>query len=297
MPLYELAALGAAPSGAATGLGSAGAAQHLGAIPFTRLRMSMVFVMLAIYVAASGRWRGIGEAQAAWLALSGFIGIFVGDTALFLTLNRLGPRRTGILFSMNAPLAVLLGWIFLDEQLSAQDLLGIVTTFAGVVLAIVFGKRRAQLHHWEHIRGPLWIGLTLGFLAALAQAVGTLIARPAMESGVDPIVASTIRSGIAAAALILFTRLPVPGFRSLNPLNLRILAVIALSGFLAMALGMTLLLFALSGGKVGIVSTLSATTPALLLPLLWLRTREAPAPAAWAGAALVVAGTGLIFSG
>ena len=63
-----------------------------------------------------------------------------------------------------------------------------------------------------------------------------------------------------------------------------------------MALGVTLLLFALSGGKVGIVSILSATTPALLLPLLWIRTGERPAAGAWIGAALVVIGSALIIT-
>jgi uncharacterized membrane protein len=69
----------------------------------------------------------------------------------------------------------------------------------------------------------------------------------------------------------------------------------ALTGLIALAVGMTLLLFALSGGKVGIVSTLSATSPALILPMLWLRTGERPAAGAWAGAALVVVGMGLLF--
>jgi len=296
MPIFELAALGAAACWAVTSLLSIGPSQYLGAIPFTRTRMLMVFVMLVAYLAVSGRWHGIGEKEAITLALSGFVGIAVGDTALFLTLNRLGPRRTNILFSMNAPLSVLLGWVFLGETLSGRALFGIFVTFAGVVLAIVFGKRRAQLHQWESIKGPLWIGLALGFVAALAQSVGSLVVRPAMEAGADPIAAGAIRTGVAAVGLSLLPLLPVPAFRAANPLNLRIAAIIALSGFLAMAVGMTLLLFALSGGKVGIVSTLSATTPALLLPLLWLRTKEMPAPGAWAGAALVVAGTALLFT-
>jgi uncharacterized membrane protein len=58
---------------------------------------------------------------------------------------------------------------------------------------------------------------------------------------------------------------------------------------------MTLLLFALSGGYVGIVSTLSATSPVIILPMLWLKTRERPAVGAWIGAALVVVGMGFIF--
>jgi drug/metabolite transporter (DMT)-like permease len=70
----------------------------------------------------------------------------------------------------------------------------------------------------------------------------------------------------------------------------------ALTGILALAIGMTLLLFALSGGQVGIVSTLSATSPVIILPMLWARTGERPAAGAWAGAGLVVVGMALIFS-
>ncbi|MDR6819827.1 drug/metabolite transporter (DMT)-like permease [Neorhizobium sp. 2083] len=69
----------------------------------------------------------------------------------------------------------------------------------------------------------------------------------------------------------------------------------AMTGTIALAIGMTLLLFALSGEKVGIVSTLSATTPVIILPMLWLKTGEIPASGAWAGAAFVVAGMVLIF--
>ncbi len=68
----------------------------------------------------------------------------------------------------------------------------------------------------------------------------------------------------------------------------------AFSGFLSLAMGMTLLLFALSGGETGVVSTISATTPVIILPLLWLRTGQRPAAGAWLGALFVVAGLAFI---
>jgi uncharacterized membrane protein len=64
-----------------------------------------------------------------------------------------------------------------------------------------------------------------------------------------------------------------------------------------MRIGMTPLPLALRGGEVGIVATLSATTPALVLPLLWLKTVDRSALFAWVSAALVVVGSGLIFAG
>lgn len=294
---FELAALAAALCWALTGILSTGPSQYLGAISFNRTRMVLVFVILAVYVALTTGWSSIEGRELPAILLSGFIGIFVGDTALFLALNRLGPRRTAILFSMNAPLSVLLGWLLLHESLSGRALLGIAVTLAGVVLAITFGKRKSQLHQWESVKGPLWVGVTLGLAAALSQSVGSLIARPVMEAGADPVAVSSLRIGVAALGLVALVRLPVQRFRPANPLTLKVGLQVAFSGLLGMGVGMTLILFALSGGEVGIVSTLSATTPALQLPLLWARTREVPALGAWAGAVLVALGSGLIFAG
>ncbi|MES0883622.1 DMT family transporter [Roseibium sp. SCP14] len=296
MYLYEAAALGAATLWAMTGLIAASPAQHLGAIAFSCVRMVVVTMMLCAWVFVTTGWGSVGDGHLIPLALSGFIGIFMGDTALFLTMNRLGPRRTAMLFSLNAPMSVILGWLILNEKLEGLQILGIVLTFLGVLLAIRFGKRKSQLHKWENIRGPLWIGVAYGLIAALSQSIGSLIARPVMETGVDPVAASSIRVGIAAAGLLLLMQLPFSWAKPAGKLTLPIFSMVALSGFLAMGLGMTLILFALSGGEVGIVATLSATTPAIMLPMMWWRTKEVPAVGAWAGAALVIGGSALLFA-
>jgi drug/metabolite transporter (DMT)-like permease len=295
MPIHEIAALGAAFCWALSALLAAGPSQYLGAIAFTRLRLVVVFVILGLYALFTGGWATIGRPDLLPIVASGLTGIFLGDTALFMTMNRLGPRRTNILFAMNAPISAVLGWLILDEVLSLRGILGIAVAGAGVVLAILFGKRRAQLHRWESVKGPLWIGVAFGLTAALGQSLGSLIIRPVMETGIDPVSVSALRAGVAAVALTTLGR-SSPLFRQANPLTWRIAGQATLSGILAMALGMTFVLFALSGGKVGIVATLSATTPALLLPFLWLRTREAPALGAWIGAALVITGSALIFT-
>ena len=224
------------------------------------------------------------------------LSVSLGDTCLFLTMNRLGPRRSNILFSTNAPISALLGWLFLGETIVAQKIVGIAIVFAGVILAIVFGKRRSQLDTWESVKGPLPLGIALGLTAALCQSVGSLIARPVMESGVDPATASALRVGVSVICLSL---LMATGWKAVQPkaaLTMRTTALIAISGIAAMGVGMTLVLFGLSGGKVGIIATLSATTPAWILPLIWIRTRERPAAFAWVGAALVILGSGLIFA-
>ena len=63
-----------------------------------------------------------------------------------------------------------------------------------------------------------------------------------------------------------------------------------------MVLGMSLLLWALGHGDTGVTTILSATTPVILLPLLWIRLRQAPTFGAWVGALLTVAGTALLLA-
>ncbi len=295
--IYNLAALAAALSWAISSILAANPSSTLGSLAFVRIRMSMVFVMLALYLAVTGGWRTVELSHITPSVLSGLIGILIGDAALFDAMNRLGPRRAGILFSSNAVFSVILGWLFLSEKLGPVTLLGIVIALVGVMLAILFGKRKADLHHWEAVKGPLSVGIAIGLFSGLCQAVGSIIARPVMETGVDPAAIAAIRVGIASLGLTLAMLAGVKSTRARSELTPKLAAQVAISGFAAMGVGMTLLLFALRGGNVGIVATLSATTPALVLPMLWWKTGDIPPALAWLGAGLVVVGSGLIFTG
>ncbi|MCB1448780.1 MAG: DMT family transporter [Nitratireductor sp.] len=294
MPIHEMAALLAATCWALSSVVSAGPVAHLGPLAFTRIRMTIVLFMLAGWAIATGGWQTIAPDQLLPIGLSGAIGIFIGDTMLFMALSRVGPRRSSIVFATHAPMSVLLGWLFLGETLSGRELAGIALVIVGVILAIIFGKRRSQLHHWESVKGPLWIGIAFGLGAALSQAVGSLIARPVMETGVDAGSVSAVRVGVSVVCFYIAYLFVPRLMRPANPLTWNVGLTVAFSGFIAMALGMTFVLFALAGGEVGIVATLSATAPALILPIIWIRTGEMPAWGAWIGAALVVVGSSLI---
>lgn len=295
MPVYELAALGAALCWSITGIISKDAADVLGPFGFARLREFLVALMLLALVLVTGRWQPVALDDFALLALSGIIGIFVGDTILYVALVRVGPRRNGALFTLNAPMAAVLGWAVLGEALSWVSVLGVGMVSAGVVMAVLGRAGRSGTHRFEAINGPVWIGILCGVIAALGQALGSLIARPVMAEGFDPYVASLIRVAVAVACLSALMALPIPAFRGRGRLTPRLLGVVALSGFIAMVVGMTLLMFALQGGKVGIVSTLSSLSPVLILPVLWAVTGARPSATSWSGALLAAAGTALIF--
>jgi drug/metabolite transporter (DMT)-like permease len=84
---------------------------------------------------------------------------------------------------------------------------------------------------------------------------------------------------------------PRPG-----PVAPAIWALTLATAFIGLLLGMTLFLYALQGPATGIVATLSATSPVIILPLLWLRTGQRPTLTSWLGAALAVVGLALIFT-
>jgi drug/metabolite transporter (DMT)-like permease len=295
--IYYLAALGAAICWAISSILSANPSAALGSIAFVRIRMTMVFFMVAAVLLLTGGWRTVEVSHLTPSVTSGLVGILAGDAALFAAMNRLGPRRAGILFSSNAIFSVILGWLFLHEILGMVTLAGIAIALAGVALAILFGKRANDVHQWEAVKGPLMTGIAIGLFSGLCQAIGSIIARPVMATGVDPLAIAAIRVGIAALGLTLAMLAGVKSAQSQTALTPKLGAEVALSGSFAMGIGMTLLLFALRGGEVGVVATLSATTPALVLPLLWWKTGDMPPVLAWLGTALVVAGSGMIFAG
>ena len=293
---YDFFALAAAACWAFGSLLSVEPSRHLGAFAFTRWRMLMVALILWAATFAMSGFPVMSLSHVSAMGVSGLIGIFVGDTALFSAMNRLGPRRAGILFATHAIFSVLLGFAVFSERMSTQALLGAGLTVSGVMIAILFGHRKSETHAWETNQGRPGVGIALGLLAALCQAIGSLVAKPAMAEGMDPVFASAVRVSVACGAhfclLWLGVKVAAPSHRPSVP----VLAQTALSGLVSVGLGMTLLLLALKFGDVGMVAILSSVTPILVLPLLWLRLHRSPAHGAWFGAAITVVGTALVLS-
>lgn len=252
-------------------------------------------ILWALALSADG-WRGLDIAAVGWLGLSGVIGIFMGDTALFACMNRLGPRRSGVLFATHALFSALFAWWFLGETLWGRALAGSGLLVSGVMLAVIWGKRDDEQHLWEQTQGRLIIGVGLGLLAALCQSVATLMLKPLMASGIDAVSASAVRMSVALAAHGLLLASGWPGARARAGLRAQDIGLTFLSAAVAMALGMTLILHAMRDGQAGLVAILSSLTPVLVLPLLWLVYRKRPAVGAWLGALLAVGGTALILA-
>lgn len=291
---YEYLALAAAACWAVGSLLSAQASTHLGAFSFTRWRMLCASVMLWFIVAINGGWHSLALGSSTVLVLSGVIGIFVGDTALFAAMNRLGPRRAGVLFATHSLFSVVLAYFFLGETQWGWTLIGSSLLISGVMVAILFGKRKTELHAWESKQTELRSGIALGLLAALCQAIATLMLKPVMTTDIDPVAASAVRM---TSAFMLHQIVFMLGFKvakAYMPLTAKVFMLVLVNAALSMVLGMTLILQALKYGDAGMVAILSSVSPVMILPLLWLVYKRSPALGAWLGALLTLLGTILI---
>jgi len=280
-----------------------------GRVPLMRLarwQITAAFLMTALAATALGGWATLGTWQFSALAGSGLFGIVLASTTYFAAIYAAGPRVTALLFSLASPFALAMGYIAFGETVSAMQGAGVALILCGIVIAIGVRRRRPApmipLADGEPIEAPApqespsLKGIALGVVTAFGQAVGSLLARPAMAAGVEPFAAMAVRSGLAV--IFFWALLALPAIRrQTGEVERRDFPLAVISAFFGTALGMSLLMGALKTGSVGIVSTLSSMTPIVILPMVWLRSGKMPQPYAWAGAGMAIAGTALVSLG
>lgn len=237
---------------------------------------------------------GLGAARSApldaqmWLALSGVVGLALGDTLLFKALGTLGAHRTALLASLGPVLTTVGGWIFLGELLTAARLCGIALAVGGVT-AVVWFRRADRPEPEAHLSG-----ITLGVAAAACQAAGVLMAKRGLQDA-DALVGTTLRlvSATAVLAVVAFLRrdLRTDLGRLLRPAPLRRLVPAALLGTF---LGLWLMQVGIRLTEAAVASALHSTTPLFTLPIAVFFLRERAGALSWAGSVLAVAGVILL---
>ena len=287
----ELAALATALCWAATGLYFTEAARRVGAVAVNLLRLPIAWVLLSLALGLTGTsLAALDGGRVTLLALSGLIGLTVGDLALFRAMVRIGPRLSSLLMALAPAFATLAGALLLGERPGARAATGMAVTLAGV--AWVLAERRARGPEAGR-RGP---AIALAVLAAACQGLGLVLAKLGMAGEVPPLAATWVRMGVATlgmAGLAAATR--QLGGAALLAAARRAAGPVAGGALFGPFAGVWLSLVAARHAQIGVAATLMATTPVLIIPLLAWHEGYRPTLRAVLGAGVTVAGVALLF--
>ncbi len=139
--------------------------------------MAVATLLLGIWAHFSPWAHGLGGAALPWFVASGFVGFGLGDVAMFIALQRIGPRLTMLLtHCLAAPLAASTEWLWLGESLTWKEI-----AFAGVILGGV-GLALAPDHGTGANRRDFWFGVLGGLGSATGQGLGSVLSRKANEA-------------------------------------------------------------------------------------------------------------------
>ena len=254
--------------------------------------------LAAVLLGASSLVLGQGGALAAApprdlaiLAFSGFIGMAVGDSALFGAVHRLGVYRTLLLQTLAPVFAAILAMGVYGERLLPRQLAGGVVILCGVLLVVLAQRRelpRAGRGSWSVA------GVAAAVLAALGQGTGVVLSKDGMAQ-VPFVAASFLR--LAAAALGLALILAVsgrlgPALKSVGrwPALRRIAGPTVLGTYIAVLF----MMFGIAYAPASVAAVLLATTPVFSLFIDARVAGRAPSLGSLAGTLLAVAGVGIL---
>jgi drug/metabolite transporter (DMT)-like permease len=285
------------------------AVRRLGTVVVNAVRLAVAIVLLAVtHRLMTGLWipPAVGG-QVLLLALSGVVGLVIGDQALLTAFVDIGPRLS-ILIQASCPLvAILFGWVALGETLGAAAWTGVLLTVGGIGWVVL--ERPSPTS--AYCRSRRLRGIILAFVAVVGQTGGLLLSKQGMGHGwlpddqrLSPQAATLIRMvfggvGLAPVLLLKIRRERRQRGRGISPDRVgspKVGLVFALAaGFFAGYLAVWLSLVAADLLPLGIAQTLCSLSPVLVLPLAVIVEKERVSPRAAIGAFIAVAGTAVLF--
>ena len=281
----ELAALAAALSFSLASTSYTLAGRRFGASASMALSLVIsLLCLLPLHQVMLGELFPAPVAPERWLALalsslSGFV-----FSALFLlrAFQCIGPRLTLLITSTSPIFAALMDWIFLGRGLPAHTVAGIALVFAGVFA--VLADKPARLASGGSAAYAK--GLLLALASALTQGASFVLMSAGVADGFPVLSASLIRTvvGLVVLALLIGLRGQLRHNLDLLTSERRAISLIVLAALTGPVLGAALVLLSLQYTSVGISSTLTGTTPILMIPISVLVFGERVGPRALLGA-------------
>lgn len=259
------------------------------------LQISLVFLILMHHAmlgeivpssASLERWTLLGASS-----LSGYV---VSSVMLLRSFQYIGPRLAMLIGSITPIVAALLAWVFLGQSLSSIAVLGIVVVVAGIGWVVSDDAgRELQMKNANYSRG-----LALAVGSAIGQGTSFALMSEGVAGGFHAMSASVIRTlvGLVILWLVIIARGKLRENLRLVWAEPRALLVLTFASLVGPVIGTTLILLSLQYTSVGISSTLTGTTPILLIPISYAVFADKITLRAVIGTMIAIAGVALLFA-
>jgi drug/metabolite transporter (DMT)-like permease len=245
-----------------------------------------------------------GSARWTWLALSGIIGLAIGDAFLFQAYISIGPRLGSLLLSLSTVFGVIEAWLLFGESLRPGQIIGIALTLSGILWVVMergpqpANPQRGLQSAEQYVRPrPALSGIFFGVMAAVGQATGLVLSKQGMLGNFSPISGNVIRMLAAVIVLWLVAAIQKQAGSTVqtlkaNPSAIKLLALAALIG---PVIGVSLSLLAVQHTAVGVASVLTSLSPIFMLPFSYLFFKERLGWQPIAGTFLAMVGVVVLF--
>lgn len=228
------------------------------AVNLIRLVIAMLFLGVITYVK-----RGlvlpldVTKESFKFLSISGLFGLFLGDFFLYKSYIKIGPRITLLVMTFS-PIAVsILSFFIVGEKIEGFKVLGMLLTIIGIAIVILKKKNDKEFSK---------VGFIYALLAMLGESLGIVFTRLG-SIDYDSFATIQVRTIPAILAFIVYISLKKEWSNIKEGiLNKKGMIYIVL-GTIVATLGVTALVEAMKYANVGIVSTLAATSPILIIPI------------------------------
>lgn len=265
------------------------AGRQIGSLPVNIIRLFLAVFFLGITTLVTrGQFFPL-DASAYnwyWLAISGFVGFFLGDLMLFKSYSVIGSRTAALIMSLHPMLTAIIGWAFLAEVLSVKSIVAIFISIAGIMIAI--SNRQMKLN--VSLKGFL-----LAFGGALGQAVGLILSKKGIGD-YDPVAATQIRAIFGFMSFAVFItflgrwKKVFSGIRDLSAMN-----AVTIGTVFGPFIGVSLSLFAVQHTQTGIASMLMGLVPIFIILPSAVMFKEKITTRQVVGAVISILGASLFF--
>lgn len=247
----------------------------------TFLKGAFSIVLMLALTFTTGGLSDISLRDAVILAISGIIGISIGDTLFFKSLQDLGAKIQVLYFLLGQIITMLLSYLLLDDVLGIGEYIGAAVLLCGIV-TVTWGRQQDRPNKMR--------GIICGFLSILCFSISTLMIK--YTSPEINIVSSTLCRMFFGTLIMTLVGTTMGKMRSwIQPLKNRNTFAWFLTNVVVITIGgFVLSMYAIKNISVSLASVLSVTEPVFVLILAYIINREKATGREIAGAVVSVFG-------